>query len=265
MKKNKIIITFLVLNTLLTLGCAQTKQIKGTYICSDDEEYMHINKNSFKIIRTRACISCMDLDKNDSIASYGSVEYIQDGFIRLRSDRDSCIYKNTTVEESYDASIKDSLKIKFIFPFKGKFRIDVALGFPYMSTENDYIIIPFKKNNLDPLIFDIYNLNLKYNGHYGEYFGRIAFYNFPWYQLKNKNTNTLRINIPNLTNSYFARYFIDREYVKVEKNKIIWRNREYRKISDDLITPKIELGEQAIDDPNGIDIADKLFIPSKKK
>lgn len=264
MKKSIIVIIILVINTLLTIGHAQTKQIKGTYICSDDEEYLHINKNSFKIIRTRACISCMDLDKNDSIASYGSVEYIRGGFIRLRSHRDSCIYKNTTVEESYDTSARDSLKIKFIFPFKGKFRIDVALGLFYISTENDYIIIPFKKNNVDPLIFSIYDLNLKYNGCNGEYYGRIVC-NFPWYQLKNKNTNNLRINIPNLTNSYFAQYFIDREYAKVEKNRIVWRNREYRKISGNLIIPEIELGEQAIDDPNGIDIVDKLFIHSKKK
>lgn len=30
------------------------------------------------------------------------------------------------------------------------------------------------------------------------------------------------ITIPNLTNSYYARYFIVGEYAQVEKDKIIW-------------------------------------------
>jgi hypothetical protein len=65
------------------------------------------------------------------------------------------------------------------------------------------------------------------------------------------------ITIPLLTNSYFARYYIDGEYAKVEKDKIIWRNREYIKVSDALITPKIESGDRAIDDVNGVDWVDK--------
>ena len=243
---------------LSELVFAQAKNIKGTYIYSDKEEYLQIDKDNFKIIRTRVCTLCMDLDKNDSIASYGSVKYTQDGFIKLRSDRDSSIYKNTTIEESYDASIKDSIKIRFIFPFNGKFRIYVSSGsYPYMSAEKNCLTIPRNKYVLAPLIFEIYNLSLKYNDVYGEYFGRIAFCNFPWYEFKNNNTNSLVISIPNLTNSYYARYFIDGEYLKVDDNKIIWRNREYKKISDDLINPKIELGERAIDDKDGIDIIDK--------
>jgi|WetSurMetagenome_2_1015567.scaffolds.fasta_scaffold241658_1 hypothetical protein len=258
MKTNKIITTILILSMLPVLILAQTKQIRGTYIYSDNEEYIQISKSTFKIIRTQLCTSCVNLNKGDSIASFGSVEYIQDNFIRLRSDRDSSIYKSMTIEESNDASIKDSVKIRFVFPFKGKYRIDASLiGIPPLSVEKKCITIPREKFTLDPLAFEIYNMDLKYNGHYGEFFGRVAFCNSPLYQFKNKNTNSLLINIPELTNSYFARYFIDGEYVRVETDKIIWRNREYRKISDELITPKIELGEQALDDINGVDWVDK--------
>jgi hypothetical protein len=256
MRKNKIITIVLVLGMLSTLEFVQAKKIKGTYLYSDNEEYIQIDKDLFKIIRTKVCIPCMDLDKGDSLASSGSVEYIKDGFIKLKSDIDSSIYKNTTVEELYDANIKDSVKIKFFFPFKGKYRIDAAIGFPYISTENDCITIPKSKYTLDTFNFNIYNLNIKYNGYNGEYFGRIVFY-MSLYQFKNKNTNILHIAIPNLTNSYFARYLINGEYAKIEKNKIIWRNREYKKVSNDLINPKIELGDNAIDDVNGIDIIDK--------
>ncbi len=256
MKKSRIVTIVLVLSMFSILEFVQAKKIRGTYLYSDNEEYIQIDEDIFKIIRTGVCIPCMDLDKGDSIASFGSVEYIKDGFVKLKSDIDSSIYKNTTIEESYDASIKDSVKIKFLFFLKGKYRIGATIGFPYMYTENNCITIPKKEYTLGPLNFNIYNLNLKCSGHNGEYFGRVVFYN-PWYYFKDKKTNFLQITIPNLTNSYYARYFINGEYAKIEKNKIIWRNREYKKVSDDLIIPKIELGDKAVDDVNGIDIIDR--------
>lgn len=243
---------------LLTLAFSQSEKVKGTYLYSSEEEYLQIDTNGFKIIRTQACTACLDLNEGDSIAGQGNVTYFQDGFIKLQSDKDSSIYKNTTIEESFDSGIKDSIRIRFIFPFKGKFRIYASSGsYPYMTAEGNCITIPREKDVLAPLIFEIHNLSLKYNGYYGEYFGRIAFSYFPWYEFKNKNTNSLLITIPDLTNSYYARYFIDGEYVKVDKNILFWRNRAYKKISNDLITPKIELGERAIDDLNGIDCVDK--------
>lgn len=256
---NKIATIVIVLSTLSLLTFAQTKKIRGTYLYSTEEEYMQIDKDIFKIIRTHICRSCIDLDEDDSIAAYGNVEYVKGGFIKLTSRMDSCIYKNTTIEESHEENLKDCVKIRFVFPFKGKYRIDASLGdLPCKSTENNCITISRHKYTLDPLYFEIYNLSLKYNGRYGERFGRIAFLNFPWYEFKNKNTNTLLITIPNLTNSYYARYLIDREYIKIEKDKIIWRNRVYKKISDNLITPDIEYGDRAIDDPNGVDWVDEL-------
>ncbi len=251
-----------VISMLPTFVFPQAKKIRGTYLYSDNEEYIQIDEDIFKIIRTGVCIPCVDLDKGDSIASFGSVEYIKDGFVKFKSDIDSSIYKNTTIEESYDASIKDSVKIKFFFPFKGKYRIDATIGFPYMYTENNCITIPKKEYTLGPLNFNIYNLNLKCSGHNGEYFGRIVFY-IPWYYFKDNKTNFLQITIPNLTNSYYARYFINGEYAKIEKDKIIWRNREYKKISNDLITPTIELGEKAIDD-EGIDYVDRVLLEITK-
>lgn len=259
MKTSEIIVIIVVLSILPILAVPQEKKMKGTYIYSNEEEYIQIDKDAFRIIRTRACTPCVDLDEGDSIASYGSVKYIQDGFIKLKSYRDSSIYRNTIIVESYDERIKDSVKIRFVFPFKGKYRIDAALGdSPYISTENEYITIPKKRYTLNPLDFNIYNLSLKYNGYYGDYWGHIVFHNFPWYQFKNKDTNSLLITIPDLTNSYYAHYIINGDYVKVEKDKIIWRNREYRKVSDDLITPKVELGERAIDDINGVDWVDGI-------
>lgn len=224
-----------------------------------DEEYIQLSRDSFKIIRTHACIPCVDLDKNDSIISFGYVKYINNDFIELKSNQDSRFYKNISIVESYDANIKDSLIISFIFPFKGKYKIEAGIiGFPYRTTEKNQITIPIVRLfQTNELTYYIYNLNLKYNGRDGEYLGRIVFSAPEFYKLINGKANFLQIKIPNLTNSYYAHYVINGEYVKVGKNKIIWRNKVYKKVSDNLIAPKIELGEKALDDVNGIDIINK--------
>ena len=255
MEVSKIIAIIILLNILFPVY-AQAKNIKGSYLLSDNEEYIQIDNDNFKIIRTLDCPTCVDLDKFDSIISYGKVEYILDGFIRLTSDPDSMVDKTVKVEESFDPQINDSVKIRFVFPFKGKFRIAASVGLPYKSTENDSIIIPKGKYVSGCLSFEIYNLSLKCNSLNGEYLGRIVFY-FTDYNLKSRKNNSLLVTIPKLTNSYFARYYIDGEYAKVEKNRIIWRNREYRKVSNELMTPEVELGERTIDDEDGVDWVDK--------
>jgi len=224
-----------------------------------DEEYIQISRDSFKIIRTLACIPCVDLDKDDSIISFGSIKYINNDFIELISSRDSSFYKDISIDESYDANIKDSLTISFIFPFKGKYKIEAGIiGFPYRTTEKNQITIPiFRLYHTNQLTYYIYNLNLKYNGCNGEYLGRIVFSAPRFYKLINDKTNFLQIKIPNLTNSYYAHYPINGEYAKIEKDKIVWRNKEFKKVSENLIAPKIEFGDKAIDDVNGIDIIDK--------
>lgn len=255
MKVSKIIATIILLNLVLPLY-AQVKDIRGTYLLSDNEEYLQIDRDKYKIIRTHVCPGCIDLDEGDSLASVGRVEYIQADFVKLTSDPDSIVNKTVKVEESYNPQIYDSVKIRFVFPFKGKYRIKASVGYPLKSTKCDTIIIPREEYALGSLFFEIYNLDLICNSFNGEYLGRIAFY-FSDYQLNDRNSNSLLITIPQLTNSYFACYNIDGEYAKVEKDKIIWRNRKYIKISDDLITPKIKTGDQDIDDVNGVDWVDK--------
>ena len=115
MKMKKIIMMAFVMSMLPTFIFSQTKKIKGTYLFSNGEEYVQIDNDSFKIIRTHVCPSCLDLGAGDSIVAYGSVEYIKDGFIRIKTDIDSVIYKNVRVEEFYDTGIKDSVKIEFVF------------------------------------------------------------------------------------------------------------------------------------------------------
>lgn len=255
--KASLCLTFLLLFDFLSLVYAQDNNFKGTYLLTNNKEYMQIDNNSFKIIRTHLCPWCFDLDVSDSLISFGTLENVKNGFLKLTSYSDNNVHKTVTIEESFNSQIMDSVKIKFFFPFKGNYRISASVGYTFKSTETDTIIIPRNKYVLGDLTFEIFNVNLLYNSLNGEYLGRIAF-SFPGYPLKNESCNSLIISIPGLTNSYFARYFIDGEYVKIENNKIIWRNREYRKISNFLMVPDVEIGDRAIDVEQGIDWMDKL-------
>jgi len=248
------IILFTLFCVIQMLFC-QSNKIRGTYNYSN-AEYIQINADSFRIIRTVKCLTCVDLNKGDSIISTGSVKYINKDFIELKSDPDSSYYKNISIFESFDSKIGDSLKISFTFPFRGKFKLEArTLDFPSKSTEKNEITIPkIKSYNISQVMYEIYNLDLRYDGHDGEYLGRIVFTAPSLYRISNEKTNFLQINIPNLTNSYYAHYVIDHEYIKVDKNKITWRNKEYKKISNKLISPHFNTGDNASSDPNGIDI-----------
>jgi hypothetical protein len=50
--------------------------------------------------------------------------------------------------------------------------------------------------------------------------------------MKNKNSNSFEISIPDLTNSYFNRRLINGEYIRVgkEKDVLFWHNEEYWKL-----------------------------------
>lgn len=261
MKVLKIIIVKAAILTILpawTFG--QYPIIHGTYLYSDNE-YMQIDNDRFQIVKTKIGRCSIDFVDGDSIAAHGKIESVTNDFIKLTAHKDSDIYKSTMVLESYDGNIKDSVKIRFHFPFRGRFRISASLGIsPETFTESNSITIPKKKYPFGKLYFRIYNLNLKNDGLNGEYLGRIYFSNSSGYEFKDKKANSLLINIPDLTNNYFAQYFINGEYAKIEKDKLLWRNRVYYKLSDELIFPQYDGGDGAIDETDGVDWIDELKI-----
>ncbi|UKI39491.1 MAG: hypothetical protein L6V35_00815 [Alistipes putredinis] len=46
------------------------------------------------------------------------------------------------------------------------------------------------------------------------------------------NANCIEINIEGLEDGYFGNYWINGEYAKIEKDKIIWRGKVYDKQDD---------------------------------
>ena len=232
---NKIIITNVMLVFCLLflpfLASSQIKKIVGTYTYSN-EEYLQIDVNNFKIIRTEEGIRG-DMDEGDSVIAFGRVEYINNDFIKLTSYKyDLDIYNSTIFTELHDKNLSDdSIQIRFNFPLKGEFKIYISFssGYNYVSVNSKNITIPKSSYYLTPLHFDIYKTDILVYDFSSNYLGSIVFSYFPSYEFKNMNLNLLNVTIPNLTNSYYARYYIDDEYAKIEGNKIIWRNREYEK------------------------------------
>jgi hypothetical protein len=213
----------------------QIQKIAGTYR-GYENECIKIEKDSFKIMSGLLDSFLLGLDEDDEILARGKVEDMGNGFIKLTTlDYEWLAQKGTTVVKSYDEKIKDSLQINFDFPFKGEFKIKIGLGnghnyliYEFENTKN--IILPMPQDSLkffSDITIQKLNLNpiLSVN-----YMGLLVFRFYPGFDLQDKNINSFNISIPALTNSYFGRYFIDGEYVLIDKyHTLLWRNRKYEK------------------------------------
>jgi len=221
------------------LSFSQNK-INGTYLFYNGNEYMQINKDTFKIFRCEIYAGCFDLDKGDSLLSIGSITHLKNDLFQFQNSDLNQTNNDISVYEYYDPNTyKDSLKIKFVFPYNGRFRINANIrGYRENTSENDSIIIKRNIGTFEGLVFSIYNLDLVSNGDFGDYFGRIAYTCKPSFRSSNKKINSLVITIPDLTNSYFARYFINGEIVKINNKTLIWRYRRYEKWTCKLLLDK---------------------------
>ncbi|MCL2312660.1 MAG: hypothetical protein FWC41_09300 [Firmicutes bacterium] len=228
----------LILIVLIVNSCCQVANISGVYSYSGMED-LKIQKNNFEIvIDERVINTIIDLSEDDSIASFGKIERIDVNFIKLTSDISYywSPHNSMVFSELYDETLTDSLQIKFIFPFSGNFEIDAVLNNTPLPTimNSKVLTVPLSSLNYAPSLrsfyFEIYNKNIRSNTFWGDSFNITYFSATPLYEFKNQDTNVLIVEIPDLTNSYFARYFINEEYAKVEKDKIIWRGRVYERI-----------------------------------
>jgi hypothetical protein len=229
--------------------------INGTYLF-EDFEYMQIENDSFRIISYEGF-------NGDSIVAQGSIKKTRESnFIELTSKPFGNVYDNIKIEECYDSSLVDSVKIKFVFPYNGDHKI---LLFPALfCTYSDSIMISNRQYKLKVFPwFNIVNCDSPIDIE-GTTLGRIHFIYRQDYEVKNENTNVVIIYIPNLTNSYFNRYVILNEFAKVDSRKLLWRGRVYKKVSDKLITPEVPSPIVDYEDINliGVDPADEYL---KKK
>lgn len=209
------------------------KRINATY-SYDIDKFLTINEDSFLLFgRLPFATELYDLDRGDSILAEGKVQYESDKFIRLTSkDYELEAKKNMTIIDSMDSCLNDSLRFTFIFPFDGKYKIILYLGNDYkneikyeLENQNE-IILPTPKDSISTFSFRI--LNQTPIDPYRNYLKNVQFGSF-LNTIKSNNSNSFKIYIPDLTNSYFNRYLINGEYIRVSKNRdiLFFHNEKY--------------------------------------
>lgn len=219
---------------------AQSEVFDGTYLSLNPLEYIQISKGKFKIIIPPAARNALDLNDSDSVIASGTVKKDTSSFLILQTENENnFVNKSKLVVETYNANFSgDSLKIEFHFNLKSKYRIDVQnSNSSVFSTEKDVVVIPKEKNINASLHIKIYKTHLKGDDINNGYVGRIAFDCLKGYRLRNKSSNYLLIKIPDLTDSYYSHYLIEREYIKANSKELLWRDRSFYKVSNELITP----------------------------
>lgn len=240
--KNLFILLFFLFGLFIQKNAAQSEVFDGTYLSLNPLEYIQISKGKFKIIIPPEARKALDLNNGDSVIASGTVKKDTSGFLILQTENENnFVNKSKLVVEKFNSDFsEDSLKIKFQFTLKGKYRIDVEdSNSSVFSTEKDIIVIPKERNINLSLHIKIYKTNLKGNAINNSYAGRIAFDCLKGYRLRNKSSNYLLIKIPDLTDSYFSHYLIEREYIKTNSKDLLWRDRSFYKVSNELITPGI--------------------------
>lgn len=210
---------------------AQKGKINGTYVWKVSQ-FLTIFEDSFKLSLYPTEPLLYGLNRGDTILSEGKVQYESNNFIKLTSkDYAWEAKKNMTIIESVDSCLSDSIRFKFIFPFDGKYKITLYFGRDfnnrYEFADLKEVILPSRQDSILTFSFEILNQTpTKFS--FNNYLKTIAFSTYT-NTAKNNNSNSFEIFIPDLTNSYFNRYLINGEYIRVnrEKDILFWHNEKY--------------------------------------
>ena len=229
MKSNNYKLLNMVLFAIIPLYCfSQNNSVNGVYIGSDYEKII-IENDKFKILSDRMN---HEVDKNDPVIAFGSVKYLDNNFIELNSAYYNIIaMRGMAFSESKNPTIKDSLLIKFSFPFSGSYKIVIIIDYirKYELINQSEITISLKEMKNNKIGFEIFNLKPIYNYTMRDYC-RISVFRYLSNIIENDQTNCISIYIPNLKNTYFQYYVIDGEYARIEDNVLWWRGEDYYKI-----------------------------------
>ncbi len=226
---NRIInLIFLIFMLSQTCVFSQNSKNYGVYVGQEGETII-IENNSFKILSDRLNI---ELGQDNSIVAFGDAKFLDNDFVELNSvNHHENVIQSTIISESENLTIKDSLFIKFSFPFSGEYKIEIYIGgylIEYGMTNRSEIKVPMEKIRNQSIQFRIFNLDLSPQIS-GYYYKALAFYYYPLYFMKNEHSNSLFISIPELTNKFFQYYFIKGEYARVKNGILWWRGNYYEK------------------------------------
>jgi hypothetical protein len=168
---------------------------------------------------------------NDTIAKC-TFNIIDDQFIEINSIDDySSILKSMRFIQNKIDKINDSILIKFIIPYnRTKLKIKVYDDYPKLyeleySERKQAISISNKSKQIAFYIRPESLLDVDFDG---QYFGRVSFTSLEY--VIDKNVNYIEIEIPAIDNSFFEKYYIKGEYVRIVNDTIIWKGEVFTKV-----------------------------------
>ena len=224
----------LILFWLFSLCAYNQKDFTGTYYDIRDNGYnVSITSNRFYYIEPNAgwC--------NDTLAEC-TWKRKNEQFIEIRSSPDyfNLPFENMNVAVSIDSCISpDSIKMVFSIPYT-KSNLNIRISGVYdergLYKRNIYsgsrceFMLPKPNGRISYIGIEAIK-DMREHDSDGKFYG---FFDFPVYFSYNESwigANYYEINIP-LDNSYFEKYYIRKEFVRVHNDTLTWKGRTFVKL-----------------------------------
>ena len=226
----KKIILFLIVYAFYIVEVSARNNLSGSYY-AESGVYIEIKDKNFKLIMPNNAINGW----NSEIMAEGTINKIGDSFLELNTNKNPIIeaLKNLNITQTQESiSIpNDSIKVKFLIPYqRGKLKILVftntskIFSLNYSMTVNE-INIPKDTKSISFYISPDF---IKAHTTDGIFYGIVGLDSMQEYQIQ-KNINFIKIEIPDITNSFFETYYIRGDYARMTKDGIIWKGIIYRK------------------------------------
>ena len=177
----------------------------------------------------------MKLYANDTIAIC-NVTHLEKDWAEINSV--PVIFKaieSMTIESRYDESIKDSIKIALCIPSRYydfdcwitlSLRPLYEISFSVNDGHGEITIERGNFNNL--LLLSLYPKTYMYNL-IDKMIRGLAWERFPINMLFNNEHNSYKIILPEVSDSYFERYYVRGEYIRFQNDTLIWRGEKFIK------------------------------------
>ena len=145
--------------------------------------------------------------------------------------------KSFDVVKSFDTSLpKDSIKVSFLMPATDNFTITLEfedygklsnLVFKF-SNQKKSVFIP---KDVDKLSFSVRPNEIKSNNINGQHYLGLSVFDMLLSIKIENDINHVEFHLPYIKNNFFSQYFIEKDFVRVENNKIYWNGFEFKRIS----------------------------------
>jgi len=222
----KIILLFS-LSICYTFTLAQNKAIAGNYF-SESGYCLQLKEDSFKLIVRQST----PLMRSSEVWAEGLFTRVNKSFLEFNSYETPAIKvaRSMKITQRNVESKNDSIKLKILIPYNmTDLRIeiyteDINLHEFIYSESNNEMLIPQTKN----LSFYITPLHLIPHTADGSFYGIIGFDPLCEFEIK-ENMNYIEFDLPAINNSFFEQYYIEKDYVRIIGNEIIWKGEVFKK------------------------------------